>query len=472
MSQTGTETHHREAVAPVDQAWLRMDSDTNLMMIGVVLVFDRPIETKSLISTLETRFLCFPRFRQRIEWDDDQAYWVDDPHFNLSNHLHTIGLPGNHSQKDLQDLASDLDSTPLDFNHPLWQIHLVDDYQNGCALIIRIHHCIADGIALIRVLLAMTDESPEGRQAEEPPPVLPEGWLDRLIRPIEKTLKQGARIGQDLLDEGKELIQHPSHLLDLARQGLAIGSEITRIALLPEDPDTCLKRPLSGRKSVTWAPPISLIEIKHCAHALEGTVNDILLAAACSALRRYLIETDQIEMQNDTDIHAAIPFNLRPLDKPISTLGNQFGLVVAKLPVGIEDPFERYQQVKKNMLELKHSYQAQVFYGLLGTLGKGPSVLEKTALEVLSKKASLVMTNVPGPKNPLFLAGARLLHPMVWVPQSGEVGVGLSILSYDGLVLFGLVADEAMIPAPSLLTQYFVDSVSELKKLAKKHNKP
>ncbi len=160
-----------------------------------------------------------------------------------------------------------------------------------------------------------------------------------------------------------------------------------------------------------------------------------------------------------------MPFNLRPLDQEIKELGNRFGLVVVPMPVGTSDPQERLMAVRRNMDNLKRSYQAQVFYGLLGVLGKGPDILEQTALEQLSKKASAVMTNVPGPKKPLYMAGSKMIQPMVWVPQSGEVGVGLSILSYNNTVQFGLIADKGLVPDPDKMVKYFIEAIEELENL-------
>lgn len=455
----------QEHMDPVDNAWLRMESDTNLMMITGVWIFESAIDIDRLKQTLETRFLNYSRFIQKVVHENDKTYWTEDQHFDIDNHLHRVALPGAGDKEELQKLVSDLSSTPLDFKRPLWQMHLIEQYQGGCAMIIRIHHCVADGMALVRVVLSITDDTPNAQMAEdqEEQDHHHRDFLSQLTGPIKGIIHKAEKIGHAIAEEGKDLIQHPSHLLELAKEGLSIGSELTRIGLMPSDPQTCLKRPLSGRKTVAWANPIDLSEVKQLAKDLGGTINDTLLACATGALRNYLLENK--DNFHDSDIHVAVPLNLRPLDKPITTLGNQFGLVVVPLPVGEGHPLQRFETVRKNMLQLKHSYQAQVFYGILGVLGKGPSILEQTALEVLSKKASAVMTNVPGPTSARYLAGSKLVQPMVWVPQSGEVGVGLSILSYNGTVQFGLVADKNLIPDPEKVVSHFSNAFNELKKL-------
>ncbi|WP_097459985.1 WS/DGAT/MGAT family O-acyltransferase [Mangrovitalea sediminis] len=455
-------TDVREPMAGVDAAWLRMERDTNLMMIGGVLVLDRPLDMARFRQVIEERFLKFRRFRQRVVDESDKVWWEMDPAFNLDNHIHRVGLPSPADKAELQQLVSDLISTPLDFRRPLWQMHVVDQFDGGSALIVRIHHCIADGLALVQVLLSMTDETEEGKPADAPI-ARTASLTDRLLQPAQSLIREGLHLGHELIEEAWDLVEHPTHLIDLAKQGMDAGLELAHIGLLPPDPVTVLKGGLSGRKRVAWAEALDLGRVKATAHALSGTVNDVLMATVAGALRQYLMEKGN---QLAADIHVAVPFNLRPRHQPIQSLGNQFGLVVVNLPVGKAAPRERYQAVKEAMETLKASAQPKVTFGLLTALGHGPAKLERTALDLLSKKASLIMTNVPGPSNLLYLAGAKVLQPMVWVPQSGEIGVGLSILSYAGTVQFGVVADQKMIEDAEKVAEYFRGHFDELEAAA------
>ena len=441
----------REPMSAVDTAWLRMENDSNLMMIQTVLILDGPLDMERLRQVLNQRLLRFSRFRQRVVMEKDHAFWQDDPGFDLDHHVHRIGLPGKADMAELQALCADLVSTPLNFRHPLWQMHVIDHMDGDhSALVCRIHHCIADGLALVRVLLSVADDSADGdlAPATGDRPYHPTSWLQR-----------GRQLGHQLIDEAAELVRHPDQILDLARAGLSAGAELANVTLQPRDPPTCLKRPLSGRKVVGWAEPLDLDAVKAVAHRLDGTVNDVLLTSATGALRAWLLGQGEDVTR---DINVAVPFNLRPLDKPIDTLGNQFGLVLARLPIHLANAHERLADVQKHMRELKTSPQPWVFYGMLAALGQGPDVLEQAALEFLSSKASLVMTNVPGPKTPLYLAGTRILQPMVWVPQSGGVGMGLSILSYANTVQFGVVADHNLMTDPQQLVAAFHHSFDEL----------
>ena len=455
----------RETMSPVDHAWLRMDSDDNLMMISSVLVLESTPSPERLVAVIEERLLPFVRFRQRVEEQGDKAFWQLDPNFHLDNHIHFVGLPGDGQLEDLQALSSDLASTPLDRRHPLWTMHVVERFGEGAAIIVRIHHCIADGLALVRVLLSLTDTSPlpAPDHAAPAPRQHSHGLLERIWHPAQLLVRRANDIGHELFETALDIVRNPEHGRAMAERVVAMGKELAGIGLMPGDPHTALKGSLSGRKRVAWATPLDLAEVKDLAHQLDGTVNDVLLSVAAGALRRYLQEQGE---SVGREVHVAVPFNLRPLDKPIDTLGNQFGLVIVGLPVHEGEELARFRAVQHQMRALKVSAQPLVFYGLLSALGRGPEVLERTALDVLSKKASLVMTNVPGPREPLFIAGARVLQPLVWVPQSGEVGVGLSILSYAGTVQFGVIADQALVAAPSSLAALFEEGFEALKAAA------
>ncbi|MGM0766386.1 MAG: wax ester/triacylglycerol synthase family O-acyltransferase [Pseudomonadota bacterium] len=460
MSQSKT------PMSAVDRSWLRMDSPTNPMMISSVLVFDQPIAINRLKRTLTERFLCFQRFRQRVIHEGDRVYWQDDPLFDIDNHIHRIALPGNGGKDELQAVTSDLNSTSLDFRRPLWQIHYIDNYGGGCALLIRIHHCIADGISLVRVLLSLTDKTPEAKLSRLaiPPsvPAIPVG--SSLRRFTNRVLDSG----QTALEQSRlflhSLRQEPDYPLKMATAAGNIAMDLVKLGLAPFEPATGLRSPLSGRKQVAWAEPLSLAEVKLCGRALRGSVNDVLLCAATGALQRHFRETG--EHIPNCGIRVAVPFNLRPLRQPIETLGNQFGLVLVCLPVEVADPIMRFRQVQENMNRLKRSYQAQVTYSLLDLFGRGPDILERRALALLSNKASAVLTNVPGPKEAVYLAGAKLIQPMFWVPQSGNIGIGMSIFSYAGTVQFGITIDRNIKADPNAVMGYFRDSFAELKDAA------
>lgn len=451
----------RTPMSAVDRAWLRMDTPENPMMICGVLALDRTISMAHLKRTLEERFLRFRRFRQRVVDKGDGAYWLDDPLFDLDNHLHLIALPGNGDKAELQKLVGDLNSTAMDFRRPLWQMHYISNYQGGSALLIRIHHCIADGISLVRVMLSLTDKTPEPRlkkvAAPAPAPAQKRSWLlgllNRAVDNVQAATYQTQLFIQSVLEE-------PSYPLKLASTAGDVALDLIKLGLAPFEPKTGLKQPLSGRKHVAWAEPLDLAEVKACAKALGGTVNDALMCTATGALQRHFAAHK--EAIPECGLRVAVPFNLRPLNQPIEILGNKFGLVLVNLPVEVQDPIMCFRQVQENMNRLKRSFQAQVTYSLLDLFGRGPDILERRALELLSNKASAVLTNVPGPKEPLYLAGGKVTQPMFWVPQSGSIGIGMSIFSYAGTVQFGITLDKNIHADPDALMRYFQESFQAL----------
>ena len=247
---------------------------------------------------------------------------------------------------------------------------------------------------------------------------------------------------------------HPAEISETARQALAIGAELAHLAAMPDDPATCLKRPLCGIRRVSWTPALSLEEVRAIARVLGCTVNDVLISTLAGALGRYLIS--QGEPVAGRTLRAAVPVNLRPSADPRQlagtvALGNRFGLVFVDLPVGVQHPLERLYAVHAAMLALKGSAQAQATLGLMALIGALPAAVEDFALGLFSAKASLVASNLRGPEQELSLAGRPVTEILFWVPQTGSIGTGVSMLTYRGRVQFGVSSDRALIEQPAQL---------------------
>jgi WS/DGAT/MGAT family acyltransferase len=208
-----------------------------------------------------------------------------------------------------------------------------------------------------------------------------------------------------------------------------------------------------------WSAPIPLHEVKAISRATRTTVNDVLLTAVTGALRRYLERRGQ--PTDGVSIRALVPVNLRPPDDPIA-LGNRFGLVFVDLPVGIVDPSERLQAFNQQMIAIKNSPEAAVTLGILNAIGMVPIGLEQRVVELFGSKVTAVMTNLPGPQEPLYLAGKQLRHLMFWVPQSGQVGLGVSIHSYAGEVSIGIATDTGLVPDPEAIVAAFQAEFDDL----------
>jgi diacylglycerol O-acyltransferase len=460
----------KEPMSKVDTAWLHMERPTNLMMINGVIFLDGPVDYARLLRTVEQRFLTFRRFNQKTVDGAAGANWVTDEDFDIRWHVRRTALPGKADKEELELLVSDLASTPLDTSRPLWQFHLVENYVEGPVIIVRIHHCIADGIALVQVFLSLTDPSPEGTKVA----IEPETWkqrhaaaspvFQRLLEPARDGLDFATHVGQRLLSEGQKILQDPALASEYLAEASEIVAELTHSLTLPNDPDSRFRGKLGVRKQVAWGEPLPLPEIKALGKALNCTVNDVVIAALTGALRNYMISRgdDPHDLQ---DLRATVPVNLRPLEHA-KELGNHFGLVFLDLPIGLENPLERLYAVNQRMTELKSSRQATVTFGVLATLGMSPSALQKPILDLLSQKATAVLTNVPGPRHPIYLAGTRIRELMFWVPQNGHIGLGLSILSYDDQVFYGMMSDRRLVAHPGDIMARFRPEFEKLLYLA------
>ena len=454
----------RQRISAVDTAWLRMDRPGNLMMISGVLTFRETIDLARLKRVIAERFLVFRRFRQRPVETPAMSFWETDADFDLDYHVAHTALPGRAGRRELQALVSRLVSTPLDPARPRWQFHLVDNYDGGSAIVARIHHCYADGIALVRVMLSMTDATADGPpampfQARERRRAKADDTLSQLIAPFSGVLASARRIGGMLVDTGAGIWHDPAKAVELADKGTALTAEIAKLALMAHDSPTRFKGAHGVAKRVAWGDPLPLPEVKAIGKALGSSVNDVLLSCVAGALRDYLVARgDAVE---GVVVRALVPVNLRPMESAYR-LGNQFGLVFLDLPIGIENPIARLYAVRANMNALKGSYQPVLALGLLAAMGSGPKLLQETLLTILARNATAVMTNVPGPQQPLYMAGARIDSLMFWVPQSGDIGMGVSILSYDDRVQFGVVTDRGLCPDPERLIERFPAQFEQL----------
>jgi WS/DGAT/MGAT family acyltransferase len=460
-------TGQTERMSAVDCAWLRMDRPTNLMMIVGVVVFDGRVDFRRLRRTIEQRFLAFPRFRCRPVDDALAPRWEADPDFDLDQHVVRATLPPPAGQAELEALVSQLAGQDLDRRRPVWQFHLVENFRGGSAAILRIHHCYADGIAMIRVFMSLTDTRPGGapaargrkrRAASHAAEASPagSGWLPL---PGLEFVERAWSEGSEWLARALDVTRHPEEVAEIAQHALGAALELAHVATLRDDPPTRLKGELGTRKIAAWADPLPLDDVKHVARALGCTINDLLMSTAAGAIGAYLRSHGE-----DTDgvtIRATVPVNLRDLAAP-TTLGNRFGLVFLELPVGIRDPLARVRAVHAAMAALKSSYQPILTLGLMAALGRMPGKIEAAAVDLLSAKATAVATNVPGPREPHYLAGRRIERLIFWVPQSGEIGLGISILSYAGQVQFGLIADRKRVPDAHAVAVRFRDEFEKV----------
>ena len=394
-----------QRMSNADAAWLHMDRPTNLMVVNALLWFEEPVDVARVREIVRSRLVePFPRFRQVVAEPRvgvGVPSWEDDRRFDLARHVHHLAVPAPGDKRALEELVSDLIVSPLDRGKPLWDWYLVDGFGAGMAMIVRIHHCIADGIALSRVLLSLTDAQPDAGIA---PPR--DGGGRGLLGSIAAPVKAGAQVAQAGVHEGIQILTHPtSELPAIASRGTADAATLAKLLLTGSDANTVLSAELSVSRRVTWSDRMPLDGIKAIGHATGTTVNDVLTAAMTGALRRYLVSRDSLV----DEIRVMVPYNLRAPEEPLPReLGNRFGLVYLTLPVGIADPADRLAEVHRRMDAIKHSREGGLSYAILEAVGRTPRQIEQSLLDVFTQKTSAVLSNTLGLREPVYFAGSKI----------------------------------------------------------------
>jgi diacylglycerol O-acyltransferase / wax synthase len=438
-----------------DAAWLHMDRPTNPMVVNALIWFDEPLDWPRVREVFARRIVDeFPRFRRRVvDSVAGRPRFEDDPEFDIDQHLHLLALPAPGDREALQDLVSDLITPPLDSTRPLWHAYLIEGYEGGCAVLFRIHHCIADGIALARVMLSLTDAQADA--GIEPAAAREErsrGALGSLLQPAGAAISTASRAATAAAHEGLESVAHPRHAGELAKTAARDTATLARLLTAPPDSRTVLRGDLHGTRHVSWSKPFPLDRIRAASRRADGTINDVLVAALAGAVRSYLVERDSIA----DEVHIMVPFNLRSLDEPLPRdLGNDFALILLALPVGVEKRAARLDAVKQRMDAIKSSHEGPIAYGILSAIGATPPQVEDRLIGFFTQKASAVVTNVPGPREAVYLAGSPVKGVLVWAPCSGSMGMTVSIFSYAGEVTVGFMTDTGLVPDPQPLVDAF-----------------
>lgn len=411
-------TKERERMSAVDAAWLRMDSPSNAMMITAVLVLDGPVPHARIESLVHERLLRHRRFRERVVVSKvplAPMHWEEDGTFDLRTHVHHVALPAPGDERALEDLVSDLLSTPLDHAHPLWQIHHVEGFAEGSVLVARVHHCVGDGVALVELLLSLTDE--------------------------------GASLEPEVVGL---LPERPKGAFALAKQAGEQALTLGRLLLLPSDPPSVFKGTLGVQKRVAWSKPFDVAALKAAAQRRGGKLNDLLLASVTAALREHALSRGEVP----PSLRAMVPVYIRGRAEE-GELGNHFGLVFVPLPIAEASPEERIRATKREMDLIKQQPDALVALSVLGAMGIASEDIERIGIDVFTRKASLLVTSVPGPPTKLHLVGATLQRMLVWAPQSGHIGLGVSLLSYAGELRMGIASDAGLVPNPESIVASF-----------------
>ena len=456
---------------PVDAAWYHIDGPANLAMVTAVALTRQPLDFDRVREVYRRRLAGFDRFRQRVVetgFPLATPHWQDMPHFNIDQHVHRIALPAPHDMAALKVLLTDIASMPLDREQPLWHVHIVENVAGGSALVMRYHHCIGDGTAMQAVVRKVFDASPD-----TPPAGLPGDDAAATAQSVPAnvlfgfgTLERAARRALALALGTMDAVADPQRALE--KLGLVLGgAEVLLGELLkPADPKSPFKGDFGLRKHVAWSAPVAIADVKAIGAPLGAKVNDVLVAAMTGALRAYL-KGRGVDV-NHTTVRAMVPVDLRPPER-IGLLGNDFGLVLLELPVAAAKATHRLAQTKARMDRLKRSPEPVAMKFLFELFGSGPKAIQDVATSIFGSKASLVMTNVVGPKEKVYLAGVPVDQMLFWVPHPGkELGVGISILSYRGMASLAVIADAGLVPDPEKITDEFNLEFGRMKRAAQR----
>ena len=431
--------------------------------------------------------LTAPRFREFLRvywlaWERFQFmpvqrspgwWWERDPLFDLKHHLDVV--LDQFSPEALQDWVTARLNQPLAMYRPRWKFWLAPNAEGGAALLLRMHHCYADGLSLLGIFDQLCPPSPQQHPAlygaAETPQLARWGaaaktWLQGLMA-IE-TQNAGEAADQPPESPAMDTAKQASRSLErMTHNGLKLLHEVSEFLVEPEDTPSDLKRPLLGRRQCRWSEPVGLERFRAVAAATKVTINDVLLSCvACAVRSRLGIAAEELD---DAVLHAAVPVDIRSrlpadLQPEPGSLGNYFGTVFVPLPVDGESPLERLYRIKHETRRLKKSWQPGIAWGLTASASAIPEPWRKPVADVFYRKASAVVSNVPGTPQARYMAGCRITEQMFWVPQAGDIGLGVSIVSYAGQVQFGVVADEAILSDPD---GFLVDCLEELERFPK-----
>lgn len=443
-------------MSPVDAAWYHMDGPANLAVVTGALLTRKKLDFDEVREVYRSRLLRFERFRQRVVekgFPLATPHWEDMPNFDINQHMHHIALAAPHDEAALRSLISDLASTPLDHQQPLWHVYVVDDVAGGSALIMRCHHCVADGTAMMTVARELFDTGPGG-----PTP----SGVPRRIPGSEPTAAERLLA---MADTAVEVVTHPGQVIEKAAVVAAGAGMLVRELLRWPDPQSPLKGEFALRKQVAWSRPVTIKDVKTIGARHGAKVNDVLVACMTGALRSYLKKRG-VDV-NHTTVRAMVPVDLRPPQRA-GELGNEFGLVILDLAVTSARATQRLAITKKRMDELKRSPEAMATKLLFEIFGRGPKALEDFANELFGSKASIVMTNVMGPRDVLYLTGVPIDRMIAWAPHPGkELGMAISIMSYHGKASLTIGADARLVPDPEVITELFNREFQTLLRAAK-----
>lgn len=459
--------HDVEPLSPEDATLLCATPPEAQLQIGALCCFeggplrdtDGGLRLDDLRDHVAACIHLIPRFRQRVRhvpFGLARPVWIDDVDFDLSHHVHDAVLPAPGGPAELRRFVADLLGRPLDPDHPLWDLWLIDGLDDGnVAVVLRAHHVVADGLSLLRAAIALLDFDAD--PSPDPPP---DPWT-AASEPCPAALAIGAlahrrRRQLELLVDAGRAVLDPRRPLSLAT------SILTGVTAPPTAPRTALTGRVGTRRDFLWAS-VSLESMHRLARSRGVTINDVVLAAVTGALRRHM--GDEPGPSMDRAPKVLVPIG----DAADGHGGNRFSFVVAGLPVHLEDPGAVLDHVHREMSTRKTSGQARRMLRLFSVVDLLPvPLLRATAPGVLARQplVNLAVTDLPGSEASLYLLGSRLLamHPIV--SGVGNIACIVGVLSYGDRLGIGLTVDPDVVRDPDRFMADLIGASNELCGLA------
>jgi diacylglycerol O-acyltransferase len=462
---------HMDRLTSFDTSFLANEKANAHMAIGAVLMCEgTPPDQADFLTHIRSRVHQLPRLRQRLHYPPlglGTPFWVDHAQFDIHHHVRRSRLPAPGSDQQFRELVGELLGPPLDRGKPLWELNLVEGFEDErFAIVYKTHHAMADGISAVDIGMLLFDVEPNPEPARDEQPWAPARTPSRI--------NLVARAGSGIFDTLARLtrwlrraLKEPARARKRAGDGLAGLWEVTWNLARPA-PKVPFNTEIGAGRSFCWQT-FDLADFKRVKNALGGTVNDVSLTVAAGALRRWLIERDVSVA--DLELKALVPVSIRT-ENEHGELGNKLTAMRGPLPVGVADPAARMRTVSAAMDDLKASKQplgAEAIWGLNDWFRDfAPPVLlgPTAAINFSTRLFNLLVTNFPGPQMPFYVLGRELtaIYPIGFLARKHALAI--AILSYNGQVSFGLLADPDSVPDAESIAGHLTAAVEELRGVA------
>jgi WS/DGAT/MGAT family acyltransferase len=459
----------KKMVSDTGQFWLTVDNANNLSIFTGLIELSAPIDVRTFRKLVQRRLLHLSPFREKIiedVSDKGKYYWIEDQNLDVRTHVEVVRLKNENDPAELQKLMSDIISVPMDMRKPLWQFILVKKYQNGCAIIARMHQCLMDRVDLIQVLWSLSDISAADKNHKKTSDEFePEKWqrLTNTLQNIHAKMNVSFSAVRAMLKSCLKPMTNPFYLIEKLRLLMGTSSdrigEIARIILMNPDSDSVLKSELGQTKQFVWSQNFSLNKITSLSRATNASSNVIFISTLAGAIKEYLkFRKDPIDYR---EIRAVTPVDMRVSQGGYSGTA-RFGLIPFDLPVHIDDPVLRISEVKRRLQNLDNLPDAVSVFSSMSRVGiSAKTFVEKIAIP-FSKKNTLLMTNTQGPPKTLYINNIPASNIMFWFPRIGHIGLGTTILSYNQNVRLGVVCDSKQMPDPNQFIDAFERQLTQL----------